>query len=51
VAPAAGANGGSGVVILSSTRTAASVTGTYTGPTCVSGQKVYKFTGSGTITY
>ena len=43
--------GGSGVVIISSSRTAAAVTGTYCGPTCVTGNKVYKFTGSGSITY
>ena len=42
--------GGSGVVIFSSTSTPASITGTYTATTSGS-NKIYTFTGAGTITY
>jgi hypothetical protein len=45
-----GGAGGSGVVILSSTKPAASVTGSPT-VTSVGGQTIYTFTASGTITF
>jgi hypothetical protein len=44
-------NGGSGVLVIASLCSPATITGTYTGPTCVGGYKTYKFTGSGTIRY
>lgn len=46
-----GASGGSGIVYIASLSTPLTITGTYTGPTCVGGYKTYKFTGSGTFKY
>jgi hypothetical protein len=48
-----GGDGGSGIVVISYADTfdaPSSITGTYSEPS-VSGKRVYKFTGSGTITW